>query len=223
MKLNGKQVKCARSYDELKTKHYQKIVAWEESQKDKELQDKDLFSLFNILTDSKFSSFANTEENRAMIWEAVRWYFETPMIVEQKPPILLHVGFKWVVFPNLLRIPKHTDELSVGQNIVLMQAIQKAKYKEEILSFATAVFLQPLYDHQPFSKDRALDLEKIILEMPITKIYPIGFFLLTHVERDGIRRLKTLSRTRNSLITKSGRWLQSWLTWMRLKNMNTTA
>jgi len=223
MKLNGRSAKCPRSYDELKTKHYQQIVAWEESQKSKELQDKDLFSLFNIMTDSKFTGFADTEENRAAIWAKVRWYFETPMIVEQTPPIVLQVGFKWLTFPNLLKIPKKTDELSTGQNIVLIQAINKAKYKEEILSFATAVFLQPIYDHKPFSKDRALDLEKIILEMPITKIYPVGFFLLTHVEKDGIRRLKDWSRTRNSLITKSGRWLQGWLTWMRLKNMNITA
>jgi len=215
MRINGKKIHCPRSYEELKTRHYQRIVTeWQPEEKD--LYKKDFFKLFCILTDTDYASFVKTPENEAAIWESVRWFVEQPFKFDEKPPVMLQVGFKWLVLPKTVRIPKSTGTLSIGQNIVVKQRLEKSKYPDGDLAFVTAVFLQPIYDNAQFDMDRVKDLENIILEMPIAKIYPIGFFLLNLVAMDGIRHYKIYSRTKRSLISNSVRQLHDWLTSIRL-------
>jgi hypothetical protein len=99
-----------------------------------------------------------------------------------------------VIDKKKVKIPKDIGGLTIGQNILVAQVGSDAKVKEELLSLATAIFLQPLYDNCELDYDKALILrDKIRLE-PITKIYPVGFFLLNPQIGFGVILRKLLSR-----------------------------
>ena len=124
--LDGKRVKCASGFDELKTRHYQRIVKeWEPEEKD--LYKKDFFKLFCILTDTDYAKFVKTPENELLIWNAVRWYVETPFLVDSKPPLVFNLGTKWLVIPRKIRVPKSAGGLSPGQEVKTLDHIRAVK------------------------------------------------------------------------------------------------
>jgi len=77
------------------------------------------------------------------------------------------------------------SSLTIGQMLHLQREVQKRGTLEESISIAVAVALQPLFDQTPFKSDRALEIEKDILLMPINRTYPIGFFYLRKFSTGG--------------------------------------
>jgi len=171
LKLNGQPAECPGSYEEIKTRHYVRILKeWDQSV---DIADRDYFHLFNILTDGKFTDFSRTVENEITFHNVISWVltqdFKFSTIL---PKVLEYKG-------ELVPIPLEIGELSIGQNIHLRRDyIDKSKILEENLSIATAIYLQPKIDNGQFSMKRAIEIAKDFDEMPAYLIYPIGFFLL---------------------------------------------
>lgn len=190
--LNGEKYTCASCYAELKTRHYIRIIKeWEDGT---DIADRDYFKLFNILTDDKFTKFEQTVENQVTLINLVGWVITEPFQFSQKLPKVL--AFKG----KTIDIPQDPRELSIGQNIHLRRDfIDKSKLPEENIAIATAIYLQPIIDNSLFKIKRAEEIAKEIEEMPITLIYPIGFFLLERAMRFGQRQGKTLPLIRTNL------------------------
>ena len=93
-----------------------------------------------------------------------------------------------------IKVPK-VDGLTIGQSIHIRQKLEEVEMYEQTISLATACYLQPLYDQEEFDYESALELEKEILKMPITEIYPLGFFLLNQMMSGGGNIFGQWSRT----------------------------
>lgn len=102
------------------------------------------------------------------------WYLE-PMISEKQEVII--IDDKPVV------VPLDVKNYSIGQAIECRQSLEGAKTYDEVVSISTAIYLQPEYDGDKFSMERARELEKKILLMPVMEVHGTGFFLLQTIEQ----------------------------------------
>lgn len=195
--LNGESYDIPHGWQVLKTKTYQKIVTWDFG---KDLAERDYFKLFCIMAEKDYDSFVANDSNEIDIWNAIRWILETPMPKDM--PKALEVGDK------LVSIPKQPLLSSIGQHIHIRKEIEQAKVMEEKLAISAAIWLQPLIDESKFDYLRAKELEEVIGEMPVNLIYPIGFFLLMQVLRDGQTSKKKWNLTKTNLRTRLMRLLR---------------
>jgi len=202
--LNGKKYECPVCYEELKTRHWQRMKSpeWEP---EKPLLERDAFKLFCILTDSEFKTFHATSENEVTIWNAVKWVYDQPFEFTSDVPPYLQIGEK------IISVPKDMRALSIGQNIHLRQVLDSLQYLEEGLSMAAAIYLQPVYDESKFNYEKAVELEKQIREMPAYLIRPIGFFLLRNAVESGKKPMNFLKRIQHNL---SEILRRTWLIWL---------
>lgn len=201
--VNGKKLKCPSCYEELTTGQYQRALFWDEDKPD--VADKDFFQLFSILTGTDYAGVTKTPANEMAIWDAIGWFITQPFAFKTELPKVIQVGEKRI------SLPRRMGHISIGQNIHLRRLIEQSKYLEENISMAVAIAIQPLYDEKPFDIERARELEKIILEMPIYLTHPIGFFLLQTAARFGQKRTRSWRRIRNNLATSFERMWQRWL------------
>lgn len=203
--LNGERFEHAHCWGVLKTKHFCRIYSeWEDPKI--QIEDRDYFKLFSILTDTDYKSFHGTAWNEVTIWNCVRWVIEQPTGYEIAIPKVLKIDGRFV------DIPEKPELLSIGQNVQLLSKIQKMKDLNEGISIATAIFLQPLYDNCPFDIKKAMALKEKIDEMPAAVIWPIGFFLLKNINKSGRHGSRIWSLIKDSLTTRLGKMLPKWPT-----------
>lgn len=201
--LNETKVLCPVCYEELTTGTYQRIIReWDPDEPD--LAKRDFFRLFSILTKTNYKAFAQTSENEVTLWNAISWFIDQPFKFSKELPKVLLIGDKMV------EVPKKVSSLSSGQNVLLRQAIFKCRFMEEAISIATAICMQPGYDNTKFDVERALELEKTILEMPVYLTYPIGFFLLMNARLPGMMPTNGWRQTPRSLKQTLKRMLPLW-------------
>src|SRR6478752_4094986 len=81
------------------------------------------------------------------------------------------------------KMPK-VRNMSFGQMVLLRKHMEKKSLNEGV-SLACAIYLQPLIDGGAFDLERALEIEKEIAKMPITKTYGLGFFFLRKLRSNG--------------------------------------
>jgi hypothetical protein len=192
--INDKRKEIPSCFEELKAKEYELLVPeWAK-------ETRDPFKEFCIVSGTNFESFVATPENEVTIWNCVKWMYE-PINLSTEIPKVLKVNEK------ALTIPKDVRKLSIGQNIHLKQVVQEAKYLDENISIACAIYLQPLYDESKFDYDKALELKKLIEEMPAYLIRPIGFFLLSHALPHGRKQMSSLRRMTNNLMQRCAEML----------------
>jgi len=197
--VNGERKEFPSCFEELKAREYELLVPeWAKEKRDP-------FKEFCIL--SGFDSFVGSSENEVTIWNCVKWMYD-PININTEVPRVLKVN------ERLLTIPKDVRKLSIGQNIHLKQVVSEATYLDQNISIACAIYLQPLYDNAKFDYDRALELKKVIEEMPAYLIRPIGFFLLTHALPHGRRPTSNLKKMISSL---SQRCVRMWQPSLRLQ------
>lgn len=195
--INGKRVESPDRWEDplLTTDKYQQIVGWEP---DKELADRDYFKLFRILSGTDYKKFENSDHNKAELWDIVKWVIETPFPKSDTVPKIFFYKDQEIIVPREIKF------LSPGQNIHARQELDKAiilRTKEgkfvdcNCYSILVAIFLQPLIDKKEFNFQRAKEIEKDIAQMNITKIRPIGFFLLKRVLNFGESSILTWLKT----------------------------
>lgn len=209
--LNGERFEHAHCWGVLKTKHFCRIYAeWEDPKI--QIEDRDYFKLFSILTDTDYKAFHGTAWNEVTIWNCVRWVIEQPTGYEIAIPKVLKINGKFI------DIPQKPELLSIGQNVQLLSRLEKMKDLNEGISIATAIFLQPLYDKEKFDIAKALALKEKIDEMPAALIWPIGFFLLKNIKTSGVHGSRIWSQIKDSLTFRLGRMLRGWRTQKNLSH-----
>lgn len=208
--LNDKKHKCISSYEEMKVKHYLRIIKeWDQHL---DVADRDYFKLLSILTETDYVGFEKTIENDLSIINAVGWVIVQPFEFSKTPPKVLEVRGK------VIDIPQDISELSIGQNIHLRRDfIDKSVSLEENIAIATAIYLQPIVEQKRFHMERALALSKEIEEMPINLIYPIGFFLLNRAMTFGMPSMSRWHQIRTNLSKKLKRMWHDSLRFIGLK------
>ena len=92
-------------------------------------------------------------------------------------------------------VPKNIGRLTIGQAIYLRNLVE-GKRSEECIAVAISVYMQPIIDGGEPNAEKMKELETKVLAMPITRTFPLGFFLLRRTQ-------------------SSGNWLKS--VWFRLK------
>lgn len=161
----------------------------------------DLIKLFSILSGMEYKVISTTFDPvlEAQLIESCRFVYETPMkFKEAKLPHWIEIGGKQI------RIPAHVGGLSIGQNIHVRQAIDKAAIVDKetgeitvnadgLIGFVTAIYLQPLVDGIDFDYHCAMELEQKVLDLPIYKTYPLGIFFLNKLMKPGTSFTKRLS------------------------------
>lgn len=160
----------------------------------------DLVKLFSILSGMDYKVLSNTHDLilEEQLLTATRYVYEEPM--DFKEATLPH----WIeINGKQIRIPAKLGDLSIGQNIHVRQAIDKAKSFEELISFVVAIYLQPLYDESEFDYHRAIELEHDVLKLPITKTYAIGIFFLRRLTASGRSTMSKVSLLITRLLTIS--------------------
>lgn len=187
---NDKKVKCPAGWHEVTTDTAQKIAQWTG----------DKIELFNILTGTNYAKVKADTSLGSVFFDAINFiYFPSPVANAPLPKVLQ------IDRGHIIEIPKGVGKLTIGQSIAVRERLEQVEariaksleanpnkfcFKEnfiydEAISFAVAVYLQPFYDKADFDLDRAKNLEQFILQMPITEIYPVGFFLLTQQLKRG--------------------------------------
>lgn len=204
-------------------------VRWEETsvelfQKIAKEWDGDRLTLFSLLTGLNAENLQHSTD--PLVQEA--FVGSTRFVFDQSVnwsglamPATIDILGKTVV------IPKNVGRLTLGQNIAIrerMDDVQEGRVADslkvffvdkfmfdEIISFAIATYLQPLIDEKPYDDERAAEIEKEILKMPILKVYAIGFFFLNRLQNFGASRntsyqIGMFQKAKESMM-KLRRWL----------------
>jgi len=186
--INGKRHEIPSCFEELTTKQWERLVP----EFAKDVDNRDHFKIFQILSGTEFNDFQATAENEVTIWNCIRWLYEQEFKFAEVPTVLN-------VNKRMITIPKRVDSLSIGQNIHLKQLLSGAAYQDEKISDAVAIYLQPLYDEKKFNYERAMEFKADIEKMPAYLIRPIGFFLFASVSKYGRKPTNSWQKIQNSL------------------------
>jgi hypothetical protein len=168
---------------------------------DKPAHERDYFKLLTILGGYKETN--PTPEKEEAIYQLTRWVNEEPINYSTDVRAFVDVdGYK-------VRIEK-VEELSIGQNILVKQELDKAKYMEECLSMVLAIYLQPRLDGKKFDFERAKEWELRLRECKASELYGLGFFLLTRALKRGKSSPMRWFQIRNSLLNMLKRTFHLW-------------
>lgn len=178
------KVKCPAGWHEVTVDAAQKIAQWTG----------DKIEVFNILTGTNYAKVKADTSLGSTFFDAINFvYFPSPVANAPLPKVLQ------IDRGHIIEIPKKIGGLTIGQSIAVRERLEQVEARitksietspnkfcftanfiyDEAISFAVAVYLQPFYDKSDFDLDRAKNLEQFILQMPITEVYPVGFFLLS--------------------------------------------
>lgn len=206
--VTGQRIRVPDCWNNCSTEVFQRIISqWDT---DKEIKDRSVLKLFNLMIDMEISPDAEDLDLEAAIWECTRFIYLEPMDFTQlEPPKFLNVA------GTIITIPKDLGRMTIGQNIHVRQELQAIKDPNAAMSIITAIYIQPLLDKKPFDFHRAKEIEKSILQIPITQIYPIGFFLLKQLRSYGKGFLPDLNR----MIRRKIQSIQLLLNWRKLKDL----
>jgi len=193
---DGTFIDCPTSWRTCSTGVFQSIIReWEP---DKEIKDRSVLKLFNLLIGMEVSPEEDDLDLEAAIWECTRFVYQESMDFTKLP-----VPDQIILNNKLIQFPKDLGRLKIGQNIHVRQALQSVKDPNEVISIVTAIYLQPAFDaityginkdESKFDYHRALEVEKIILQQPITLVYPVGFFFLKQLRSYGKGLIPNLKR-----------------------------
>ena len=217
--INAHPVSAPDKWDEVSCETWVRIL--KEWEPEKPIKERSEIKLFSILTGTSYESIFDSKDYyiESLIYSLVSCIYNDDF-TDAPIPETITVGGKTI------KIPRNLGKLSIGQNSIVRKLCRQTDLltgkpidTNLILPTVTAIYLQPLYDAKPlngdlvtaqFDYDRAMELEKEILKMPITEIYPIGFFFLNLLRLYGTGWRRLLGQTRHRLMS-AGLHLQSWL------------
>ncbi len=126
---------------------------------------------YDIISRSKSKKLYRT------LFDVVSWTGDQVDWEHLETPEYLTIGEKDI------QIPKNIGEQSLGQKILVHEAIIRSKNMNEVLPVALATYLDPLYYGSEFDRARAVKFEEQIKELPVLEAYPAGIFFLTKSPR----------------------------------------
>lgn len=192
MTLSELRAKCPGGWGEITLGTFQRIFS--EWDVDKEPHERDYAKLLSILCGVKIDKIR--PEHEEAVYQLTRWVNEEPVNFEKRDAV---INGKVVSVERV-------EDLSIGQNILVKQTLDKAKYVEECLSMACAIYLQGKIER--FNYEKAKELEKELRERPLSEFYGLGFFLLNRALMRGPGSPKRWSQTKTSLTSLLRRMFQ---------------
>jgi len=202
--VNGLKYRCPDCWDDVSTRLFQRIVTeWEP---ELPIKERNRVKLFSILSGADFETILEQDDpmTEALIYWCINFVYVSDLRRIPMPDII-ELGDRTVL------IPKDVGNLTSGQNIIVRQAMESVPDSNQVMSRVAAVYLQRHYNAERkgdelilprFRADQVDKIEAMILDMPIAKIYPIGFFFSKKLTNYGtwwqklcyrIRLLKTRS------------------------------
>jgi hypothetical protein len=202
------EIVTPESWAETSVEQYQKIIGeWDKT---------DFCQLFGILTGMDRITVSESVDTKlaSALYEVIEYVYAdidwdrlpVPETLQLRPIFAKDIDG----VPVTVNIPKGIGPLSIGQAIQSRQSLEGFKDIREGISIVTAIYLQPIIDKGPFDMLRVIPLEQLILKMPITKIYPIGFFLLTRLKTFGKKPASLWNLIRHFLLTLKGKNYRTW-------------
>lgn len=177
-----------QSWKETTTDQFQRII--------KDWDGVDWCQLFSIISSLDVDYVRESKDGKleTIFYQCIRYVFED-LIKWEDLPVPKSVKF----MSRDIIIPKNIGRLSIGQAIQARKSLEGVKDTRECLSIITAIYLQPLIDKAKFDHLRAIEIEQDILLMPITDIFPIGFFLLRQLQNNGSWLLNILNLVQDKI------------------------
>lgn len=169
MTLSELRARCPKGWGEVTLGTFQRIFS--EWDVDKEPHERDYAKLLSILCGVKIDKIR--PEHEEAVYQLTRWVNEEPVAFEKKDA---------VIDGKVLKVDR-VEDLSIGQNILVKQVLDKAKYMEECLSMACAIYLQGKIEK--FNYEKAKELDKVLQDRPLSEFYGLGFFLLNRALKRG--------------------------------------
>ena len=180
------RINYPENWDETITEQFIRII--------REWDGVDPIKAFSILSGMEVHDIQTSTDNKleAALYESVRFLYGRFELDKLPIPETLELRPLWFkdapLVPDRVTIPKKIGRLTIGQAIQARKCLEGMEDIREGVSMVTAIYLQPLIDQKPFDMLRSIELEQIILKMPITRIYPIGVFFLQRLSVSGPRR-----------------------------------
>jgi hypothetical protein len=206
IEANGKKgIRVPVCWEEVNTRLFQDIAkGWE---LEKPIKERDRLKLFSIMTGFELAGIRKSKEEQLLLdlYQVTAFVYNQEMTFkEDKPPYLIKLrGKVWSV-------PKKLDGMCFEQNLHIRTAIRKCTWLEESISFALALYMQPIVEGREFDYEAAKELEQEILELPIWQTYGPGFFLCSKLRPSGISGLRYLNQTLKAKVTQFAVRLQRW-------------
>lgn len=223
--FGSKSINIPDSWDKLTTDQYQRIVKTVKDQEtkptrtheDKQAYLLELFSILSGIDNIKLGATVDGALEQKLI-------LASQFITTTKAEFSKDIPFYFDLDGERVEVPTRLQKLSIGQNIHVQLKAEGVRTYDEIISFAIAVYLQPLIDKKPFDYYRVLEIEKKVKQLPITKTYGLGFFLLKSRSGFGVNLIRSVSHliTRlRQVFTLRGRIYQRWRGVTVLRGSNT--
>lgn len=144
---------------------------------------KELVQLFSILSGMPVKTLNDTFDPALYEQLEISTQFifntEAPFKKAEKPKTITVNG-------KTLHVPANLKGLTIGQSILVRQALDSAETYYEVMALALACYFQPQYDNtNEFSDKRAMELLPHFESMPAMEGYGIAVFLLKKLESRG--------------------------------------
>jgi hypothetical protein len=180
-------VKVPSSWNEVTVEQFQNWM--------REWDKQDYLQAFGLITNTKVDAIAESKSSRleASIYQTIAFMFDPNWNWNdlklgkelRLQPMWMDAEDRNCWMPITVKIPRRVGRFTIGQSIQARKSLEGVKDLREGMSIVTAIYLQPLIDNGKFDMLRVIEIERIILKMKITDIYPIGFFLLRRLTSSG--------------------------------------
>lgn len=209
-RINGKRIDLPSGWHEVDTETFQRI---------KSIEEPDIISLFSAVAGFDHQMVAQSDD----IELELAMYQVTSFIVntngeeyfrKAEPPHFFEIVGKKVA------VERNLEAMTIEQNLVVRQRLIQLKFLEQAISFVIAVYLQPKIDGK-FDLNRAKEIEKDVLKMPIEDTFPIGFFLLNRLQTFGKNGVRLWLHHLTSWMSSNTRW-PKWRKWIGWKAFSTS-
>jgi hypothetical protein len=205
--INKERISFPQSWAEMSAALFLRICnEWEP---EKPLLLRDRIKLFAIMCNKSYKAIARSTDHllEATLYDCTGFVMQGEFTFSRQDiPEAIRID------DCLVEVPKEIGKLTIGQNLQVKQLLETSPNDyRQILTMVVAVYLQPFYDSivkdgetvpGEFDYQRAIEIEPLIAQLPITQVYPVGFFLLSRLANGGASWLsqcvlKILRRTRN--------------------------
>ena len=197
------KVICPENWEETSVDQFQRIV--------KDWDGEDWIQLFSILSGVEANDIETSTDHKleTALYQCIQFVFAKSELEDLPIPDEITLRPIWFsdspLVCDVVKIPRKIGRLTIGQAIQARKLLEETRDIREAISSVTAIYFQPLIDKAPFDMMRAIEIEQVILKMPITKIYPIGFFLLRRLNESGQRRNSVWHLIKNWVRLKRGK------------------
>lgn len=160
--------------------------------------EQDWIQAFSVISGLETTGIAESKDNKlaGVIYQTISYILD-PNFKWDKLKITLNKVGEFEMIPlspkvddipyARVKLPKNLGSMTIGQTIQARKSLEGSKNICECMSIVTAIYLQPLITKSKFDMLRVIPIEETISRMPITKIYPLGFFLLRRLNGFGKR------------------------------------